>query len=799
MTQSSLKNTQASGSLQEMATAELLRNRIVIRRAEELARLGYFIFDSDSNKTTYLSPGLIKIASSLEGNGGEVSYENLLARIHKDDLKRVEIATRSSIQEGYPLDVEFRTLTGDGEIMHLWMTDDSIDDPETGNPIRLGIVQDITERRIGEERHRKQAALRGAITRNAIDCIVAFDEKGQILEFNPAAEERFDLQVHQAVGKSYVRTLFHPRHWETLQRGIDDYLYTECHSALTPRLEVEGLGSDGNLFPIEVTITPVSVNGRKYFSALMRDLTERKAHEKSLRDARDEAQESNQAKTSFLAGMSHELRTPLNGTLGALDALEDTELSAEQQSLIGLAKNSGDTLLSLINTVLDLSRIEARQVDLQFSVFDVRELIESSMEISSCQARNKNIILSVESANLSSSRYLSDSTRIGQILRNLISNAVHNTIEGEITVRVREKSDPLEDERKWLVFEVEDTGSGVPKAIQESLFVEFVTRTPDATTTEKRVGLGLAISKTLVEALSGQIGFESTEGEGSTFWFSVPVAQACRNEDVPLRFGELSNEGNLIRKMQGRILLAEDSPTNAKVVKSVLERRGVEIDHVNNGEAAIKAVQAKSYDLVLMDVSMPIMDGLTAMRTIRGMVPPICDIPIIALTARAIHGDREMCCDAGADDYVSKPYRKEDLITLVADTLEQSAESRATSPDFKECVPSLFSVESLEHVWQDTPQSEIRKIVDIYIKETKSREKQIGKLLSIPQLSDLEIEYHALKSSSRNVGLTLLGAQAEELEIAAAQDDERKVRELHKELEATIALSIATLIEHFQT
>lgn len=775
---------------------QLQRNKLVIQRAEELARLGYFIFDIHKDKTTFLSEGLKKIASSLSDGNGEISYISLLARVHPEDMKRVEFATRSSIDEGLPLDVEFRAMTMNGDIQHLWLTDDSIEDPVSNEPLRIGIVQDITERREGEEQLRKQAALRHAVTKNAVDGIVTFSASGNILEFNPAAENIFRLSSNKAIGKPFVRLLFHPEDWSNISSAVDLDNKLSVVSRHYDRIEARCVGSDGRLFNVETTITPISVNGKKYYSAQIRDVTERIGNERELRDAKEGAESANQAKSQFLTQMSHEIRTPLNGVLGVMSVLEDTELTSEQTNLVELAKSSGEALLALVNDILDLSKAEATQVELNFGIVNLEELVRSAAEVFTCFAEESNNDLVVEIGECSGKHFVSDGPRISQVLRNLISNAVKNTENGRVTIQSSMVQSPEDEKHTRLRLEVTDTGCGVADSLKDELFSEFIHSTSPIRNNQRNTGLGLAISKMLVEALDGEIDFSSKEGAGSSFWFSIPVnlqqefadqsidVESVGNASIQCTQNEFEDSGTL----NGNVLLAEDSMTNAIVVRSILEMRGVDVTHVMNGKDALRLLKDKEFDVILMDISMPVLDGLSAIKLIQKMPGKTKSIPIIALTAHAMRGDEERYLKAGAIAYLPKPFRKEELLELVTNCMEVG---KMKQEAFSK--PPLFCSISFERVWADMSDDQVDYVVSAFIQETRARFELCSSLVADKKWEQLAIEAHALKSSSRNVGLLSLGELANDLESASTKSNNHDIASSFKSSQEIVEASIDSL------
>ena len=629
-----------------------------------------------------------------------------------------------------------------------------------------------------------------AIVSHAMDGIVTFDERGVVEQLNPAAERMFGYAAEEVIGKN-AKMLMSEADFEGRNQFISKFRGTASEKFIGIVPETLGRRKDGTTFPMEYSLSEMRLGDRRGYIGNLRNITERRAAQAGLLEAKEAAEVANRAKGEFLANMSHEIRTPMNAILGFAGLLLDSPLSADQQDCAETLRLSGQALLELINDILDFSRIEAGHLAVENTHFDLRRNLEETLDLLAVKAEEKGIDLLAQFAPDLPYRILGDPGRLHQVLLNLLGNAIKFTDEGFVSLDVTRDAS-ADAPRSGLRFVVTDSGPGIPEDKQHLLFQKFSRLDTSSSRKHGGTGLGLLISKRLVELMGGRIGVESPVGGGASFWFTLPLSgepadpgftpdakirgrQALVADSSPhsravlrelccrlgieaveaqsydevvhlateagrrfaitfldLRLGggqavdvvaNVLSMPNLAgiplvlvggwqdHKMIGslealgafrwlrrpvyratfqravasalglsskevvsqrlacpvpaaarqpltnprRVLLVEDNPVNQKLAHRLLSQLGCRVDHAANGSEAVLMVDRFPYDLIFMDVQMPEMDGYEATAEIRKRQNGQRSVPIIAMTANALSGDRERCLEAGMDDYLSKP------------------------------------------------------------------------------------------------------------------------------------------------
>lgn len=600
-------------------------------------------------------------------------------------------------------------VSDEGEILWLSINGKPAFDGDGNFTGYRGTGSDITHRRQAEELSRESEQRLQAVMDNMPAALFLKDLDGGYLLINQQYEDWFGVDPEAVVGKT-VYDLYPKERADRYAAGDREVLRT--WSVNTDEVTIPLPSGQDRIFTLS-KFPIVTEDGPIGFGGVMIDVTERIEVERALRASEEQAELSNRAKSEFLANMSHEIRTPMNGVLATAGLLLDTELDAEQRNLAATIRDSGDVLLAILNDILDLSKIEAGRLELEELDFELKAILDSVAAFWAAKAAGKGLRFSVAIAPELPAVLRSDPVRLRQILFNVVGNALKFTSDGGVFVRVFQQA--RDGGELELRFEITDTGVGIPADILPKLFDKFSQADSSTARHFGGTGLGLTICKELAERMGGAIGVTSEPGTGSTFWFTIRCREGEKTK-VIARFSDdgfatpLSADG--ARSL--RILVAEDHAANQMIITAILNKAGHHVDVVANGLEAVAAVMRSPYDLVLMDVQMPEMDGPTATRTIREQNSDVASIPIIALTANAMAGDREMYLAAGMSDYVAKPIDSKQLFAAMQrcvgvdvpadfDTggpppARQSPEA-ALSQDASEDVGSLL--ESLDDLLED--------------------------------------------------------------------------------------------------
>lgn len=561
----------------------------------------------------------------------------------------------------------------------------------------------------------KTEAQARVIRETSIDTMITFDEEGRIMTVNPALEQMFAYTEEDVLDKPIAMLV-------PALAGIDMMAVangSESNREGGRLMEVVPVRSDGTTFFAEIQIGVAVVDSERIFACTISDVTEQKLFERELMEAKEAAEIAARAKTDFLAMVSHEIRTPMNGVIGMSALLLETEMSEEQKEYVEIIGKSGEALLSVINDILDYSKIESGKMEIEEVPFELADCLGETFDLFTVKTKKQNLEMSFTIDPMLEKPIVSDVTKLRQVLINLVGNAVKFTSEGSIRVDVK----LLHDYGSHLdiMFRVEDTGVGIPEEKLPLLFQPFSQLDSSMSRKYGGTGLGLAICKNLIELMGGTISVDRAREQGAAFVFTIrakhllsvePVPEAERfgpAPDQPVSFSDFLSSTEetaacgdgpadraadvraeedgmgdaeaaslspvkadrsaarpgLLPGVKGRVLVAEDNEVNRKLALRMLEKLGLRADIAENGREALAMLAVNRYDLVLMDMQMPVMDGIEAARLLFERLPKEDCPPVVAMTANVLPEDKEKCLAIGMSDFISKPFRMEALRTLV--------------------------------------------------------------------------------------------------------------------------------------
>lgn len=750
--------------------------------------------------------------------------KNVFELVHHDDLSKAKsFLTQAVNSSATNIIAEFRLQRADGS----WRDFEAIANNLLAEPSVAGIVityRDITQRKRAEQALHSSLATNRAIINAMPDLLFRISGDGTYVNLKASKDDQLLLPSSELLGKKIDQVL-PPDVAQPVMYYIQQALATGEVQIFEYQLLLQN-----QLHDYEARIV---VSAGNEVMAIVRDITERKQVEEELQKAKEAAIADNQAKSKFLAMMSHEIRTPLNAVIGMTGLLLNSGLRPEQQGFVKIIRHSSDTLLTIINDILDFSKIESGKLELEKQPFDLQTCVERTLSLVADKAVEKGLKLTYNIAPQTPNTIIGDAARLSQVLANLLSNAVKFTSVGEVTVLVtasqvrgkrqegvlhrqeasstdigtNEKSDlsheasnlspdsSLEPEDLLPLYEIQfavkDTGIGILDQHKKQLFKSFSQGDSSITRRYGGTGLGLAICKQLTEMMGGRIWVESQVGIGSSFYFILVTQASSIKLNTP--DGEpIQLIPKLAHQLPLRILLAEDNRVNQQVALLILEQLGYQADAVGNGLEVLRSLRRQVYDVVLMDLQMPEMDGLTATRHIHQEWLPGQRPKIIAMTAYVTQSEQEQCLQVGMDDYVSKPIQIEKLVNALSkcqpnkqrETAKEENGKTNTAGDGEEFSLSpypfitsySFTTPSFAHPLDVKVLQSLRKmagarasevlafIVDNYIEEAPQLLQTMRRAVAAGDAAALQQAAHRLRSSSANLGATALSQLCKKLE-----------------------------------
>jgi len=521
------------------------------------------------------------------------------------------------------------------------------------NNIFVSVGVDITEWKKTED-----SKIQSDTILNMVESmIIVSDEDGNVIYSSPSVEKMLGYKVKDIMGNKWWKLTYeNPQEAEQVKNAIYNYVFLN-KTDFTDISKRKIKTASGDYKWIEWQLSK-GISGT--YISIGRDISHRISTELELKKAKESAEQSLKVKNEFLANMSHEIRTPLNAVIGFTDLLLESQLTEEQRSHLETMRNSGEILLSLINNVLDLSKLESEKLKIEEIPFNLHKSFNTVLKLMKLRADEKGISLDLKIEPNIPIQVLGDPTRLEQILLNLIGNAVKFTNKGSVQVALKQLSETVDTSE--IYFEVRDTGIGIVSNKINTVFGAFSQAKSDTSRIYGGTGLGLTIVKKLVGLLNGTIKVESKFGEGTVFKITLPLKKSFVNADLEEKEKDFSME----QPLELSILLVEDNKTNQLLAKTRLERWKCKVEIANNGIEGVKKAQQKMYDLILMDIQMPIMDGYEATKIIKNDISKKASkVPIIAMTAYATNDDIKRAKDSGMDDYIFKPFKPKELYNIL--------------------------------------------------------------------------------------------------------------------------------------
>jgi PAS domain S-box-containing protein len=529
--------------------------------------------------------------------------------------------------------------------------------------LNIALDQKIKENEETQRLLRKNEIMLSSVISSAMDAIVIINREGSIIRWNSAATDIFGHTEEEVKGKILTEIIIPTSYRQLYTDGFHRFLSGGNSNILNKRLELTGMRKNGAEFPIELTVTAIRHESEFYFNGFIRDISIRKQREEELVQMKEKAEQAAKAKSQFLSVMSHELRTPLNAVIGITHLLLQGSPREDQQEDLRTLQFSGESLLNIINDILDFTKLDSGKIELSAIDFNLRDLVQSLYQSFSYRAKEKHIVFDVEYDEKMPFMVKGDSFRLSQVLNNLISNAVKFTKEGSVKLKVEMQGSGSDS---FLTkFSVIDTGIGIHAEKKDKIFEQFTQADSDTTRLYGGTGLGLSISSKLIELMDSTILIDSIPGKGSDFHFSITLQKADVAESAIQAGVSVEKSNDLFRNK--RILLAEDNPFNANIARRFITGWGAGMDLVLDGQQALEFALRKKYDLILMDVQMPVLDGFACTRAIRKYLP---DVPIIAVTASPKNEIISEMISCGMNDFVSKPFKPNELRNKMLEFLE---------------------------------------------------------------------------------------------------------------------------------
>jgi len=772
----------------------------LFRRAFEYSGNAIVITDNEG-VVEYVNPGFFRLTgySAAEVKGHTLRL--LKSGLHDSDFYRLLWTT---IKEGGTWRGRIVNRRKDGS--HYWetMSVGPIFDNEDTITHFIAVKSDISEPVAMEK---ELSRFRQAVDQSA-DGFLLTDDRWRVNYANPAWA-RMHGYSNDEMENLPLYVFFSPLRDKEIAVPFSKEVY-ERNSFSG---ELTQWRQDGTHFPCLVTATRISLEGESHdeFMIFSKDITDQMDNLRQLQEAKEQALVASRAKSAFLANMSHEIRTPMNAIMGMAYLLRDSDMASQQHHQLDLILNASESLIELVNNILDYSKIEAGKFDLEIRPFDLGEVLADIAGILETSAVDKGLEL-ISTINGDTNLFFKgDALRIRQVILNLAGNAIKFTEQGEVEISVELQR---VDERSCeAMFKVRDTGIGIDKEHHELIFESFAQADVSMTRKFGGTGLGLGISKQLVELMGGEIQLESSPGEGSLFSFTIPLEYTDSTAD---RKTDLQEDLSSLSSLD--ILLVEDNSANRQLATMLLDKQGHNVTTAHNGLKALESLAENKFDVIFMDMQMPVMDGLTATRIIRqieerqsvnGKIPAdLClkisarlaggHLRIIAMTANALAEDRERCFSEGVDDYLTKPYNPD----MLSNALRLCSETRNHDRGLKEdsvCATTSINVADntdvsgagiLDFLKQEyeLDQESAQEILEMYCLSLRKGLAELKLAIGSDERSEMESHAHSVKGALLNIGLAEQAEIAKRMEFSARKNEACDYPQLFKQLSDGVAV-----------
>jgi len=747
---------------QKRVEQELRRGREQLNKAQRLAHMGNWELNVRTNAFS-CSEELKRIFGVPAEH--VLTFQRFMGHIQPDDAAMLDQVLKAAVQRRSPFELDLRILVKN-QTRHVVLIAETVVDAEGKTERLFGTVQDITERKrieaeliLTELRFRK-------LFENTQLMIVSHGFEGTIYSINPSGAHTLGYEPEEMIGRN-VRDFIAPETRDEFEDYLKEVTATGQANGVMKLLRRDG--TRGIWIYRNITLEDADRNPYVLGSCL--DISDRYLMELELKQARQTAEQALAAKDRFVANMSHEIRTPMNAILGFTDVLMSTKLDREQAEALDAVRSAGENLLAIINDILDLSKIESGKIDFEEAPMSVREVMEKVHKLLAQRSGERRIRFTWSAAEYVPDYVLGDALKLNQVLINLVGNALKFTHEGFVSFDCRLD---WEDETSCMLrFTVEDSGIGIPADKLQAVFEPFTQASSDSTRKYGGTGLGLSIAKDLVELQGGTIEVQSEPGKGTRFIFTLPakkigmenvreVEQAILPDNVP----------NDIR-----ILLVEDHYLNQKLAQKLVSEFGFSMDLAVNGREALDFLRKAPYDVVLMDLQMPEMDGYEATKQIRNSLQ--LDVPIVAMTAHSIAGEKERCLKLGMNDYLAKPFRSRDLYFKI--TSNAMKYRKLSGPPPEEEVQLNSAGTPLQNLAGGDAQFE-QEMLELMLRSSPEEFEALGRLLAEGDVKNAAAVAHRLRSAVALAGAKAFTEKLEALETFLTKGNAQEAKDIYATL-----------------